>query len=145
MVSNRSEPQSTRLLVVDDQPELAGLLKTVLDEEGYTVTLCTDSRQALAMIAQVRPAALILDVLMPEVDGFAVLRQLRMTPEGQRLPVILMSGAWRAHEKQREIGTTTDVAPTIVLPKPFEWDDLDRILRQLGILPFHTPGVASSR
>jgi len=44
-----------------------------------------------------------------------------------------MSAAWRTHEKQRHIGTTIDVAPTIVLPKPFELAELDRCLHQLGV------------
>lgn len=129
------EQQGTRILVVDDQPELAELIKTVLGEEGYVVSVCTDGRQAMTMIEQEKPAAVILDVMMPETDGFEVLRQLRTKPAGQRLPVVLMSGAWRRNEKQRQIGTTSDIAPTIVLPKPFELVDLERCLRQLGISP----------
>ncbi len=130
-----SDPQGTRILVVDDQPELAELIKTVLGEEGYIVSVCTDGREAMRMIEEEVPAAMILDVMMPETDGFEVLRQLRMNPVGQRLPVILMSGAWRRNEKQRHIGTTMDIAPTVVLPKPFELVDLDRCLRQLGVTP----------
>jgi CheY-like chemotaxis protein len=129
------ESQGTRILVVDDQPELAELIKTVLGEEGYDVTVCTEGRQAIAIIEQERPSAIILDVMMPETDGFEVLRQLRTNPAGQRVPVILMSGAWRRNEKQRQIGTTLEIAPTIVLPKPFELVDLERCLRQLGITP----------
>ncbi len=128
-------PQGTRILVVDDQPELAELIKTVLGEEGYVVSVCTDGREAMRMIESERPAAMILDVMMPETDGFEVLRQLRMNPVGERMPVILMSGAWRRNEKQRQIGTTMDIAPTVVLPKPFELVDLDRCLRQLGVTP----------
>ena len=87
------------------------------------------------MIEAEMPAAVILDIMMPETDGFEVLRQLRTNPIGQRLPVILMSGAWRRNEKSRQIGATMEIAPTIILPKPFELVDLDRCLRQLGITP----------
>ena len=135
MPPQKPESQGTRILVVDDQPELAELIKTVLGEEGYEVSVCTDGRQAIGMIEEEKPAAIILDVMMPETDGFEVLRQLRTNPNGQRLPVILMSGAWRRNEKQRQIGTTLEIAPTIVLPKPFELVDLERCLRQLGISP----------
>ncbi len=128
-------PQGTRILVVDDQPELAELIKNVLGDEGYLVTVCTDGREAIRLVEEEMPAAMILDVMMPETDGFEVLRQVRTNPVGQRLPVILMSGAWRRNEKQRQIGTTLDIAPTIVLPKPFELVDLDRCLRQLGVAP----------
>ncbi len=135
MPPRKLDSQGTRILVVDDQPELAEFIKTVLGEEGYIVSVCTDGRKAVSMIAEEKPAAVILDVMMPETDGFEVLRQLRTSPAGQRLPVILMSGAWRRNEKQRQIGATSDIAPTIVLPKPFELSDLDRCLRQLGVLP----------
>jgi CheY-like chemotaxis protein len=128
-------PQGTRILVVDDQPELAELIKTVLGEEGYEVSVCTDGRAAIQAMEKEMPAALILDIMMPETDGFEVLRQLRTNPIGQRLPVILMSGAWRRNEKSRHIGATMEIAPTVVLPKPFELVDLDRCLRQLGITP----------
>lgn len=136
-----SEQQGTRILVVDDQPELAELIKTVLGEEGYNVSVCTDGREAISRIEQEKPAAVILDVMMPDTDGFEVLRQLRTNPAGQRLPVILMSGAWRRNEKQRQIGTTLEIAPTIVLPKPFELVDLERCLRQLGISPAMANGA----
>ena len=135
MPPRKLDSQGTRILVVDDQPELAEFIKTVLGEEGYIVSVCTDGRKAVSMIVEEKPAAVILDVMMPETDGFEVLRQLRTSPAGQRLPVILMSGAWRRNEKQRQIGATGDIAPTIVLPKPFELSDLDRCLRQLGVLP----------
>ncbi len=135
MPVRNGEPQGTRILVVDDQPELAELIKTVLGEEGYVVSVCTDGREAIRMIESEMPAAVILDIMMPETDGFEVLRQLRTNPIGQRLPVILMSGAWRRNEKSRQIGATMEIAPTIVLPKPFELIDLDRCLRQLGITP----------
>lgn len=133
MPVRKTQPQHTRLLIVDDQPDLADMLSHVLTDEGYDVTVCTDGREALRYINTVQPAALILDVVMPDTDGFTILRQLRRNPAGQHLPVVLMSGAWRIHEKQRQVGTTLDIAPTIVLPKPFELAELDRCLQQLGV------------
>ncbi len=127
------QPRRTRLLIVDDQPDLADMLSHVLTDEGYDVTVCNDGSQALRYIRDVQPAALILDVMMPETDGFTVLRQLRSDPSGRQLPVVLMSGAWRAHEKRRQAGTTLDIAPTVVLPKPFELAELDHCLQQLGV------------
>lgn len=126
-------PERTRILIVDDQRELADMLSNVLADEGYDVTVCSDGRDAIRCIKEFQPAALILDIMMPETDGFEVLRQLRNDPTGRRLPVVLMSAAWRSNEKQRQIGTTLDIAPTVVLPKPFELAELDRCLRQLGV------------
>jgi CheY-like chemotaxis protein len=133
MSVQNSRPERTRILIVDDQRELADMLSHVLTDEGYDVTVCSDGREAVDCVKRVQPAALILDVMMPETDGFEVLRQLRGDPSGRKLPVVLMSAAWRSHEKQRHIGTTLDIAPTVVLPKPFELAELDRCLRQLGI------------
>ncbi len=133
MPVHKSGSERTRILIVDDQRELADMLSHVLQDEGYDVTVCSDGRVAMKCVKDFQPAALILDVMMPETDGFEVLRQLRNDPSGRRLPVVLMSAAWRSHEKQRHIGTTLDVAPTVVLPKPFELAELDRCLRQLGV------------
>ncbi len=135
MQSPAARPQATRILVVDDQNDLANVISTFLTEEGYEVTICNDGREALLKIREINPAALVLDIMMPETDGFEVLRQLRLSDSGKRLPVVLMSAAWRSSEKHREIGTTFDIAPTLVLPKPFDLQDLDRSLRQMGIAP----------
>ncbi len=133
MPVQKSGTERTRILIIDDQRELADMLSHALEDEGYHVTVCSDGREAMKCVKDLQPAALILDVMMPETDGFEVLRQLRNDPGGRRLPVVLMSAAWRSHEKQRHIGTTLDIAPTVVLPKPFELAELDRCLRQLGI------------
>lgn len=123
----------TRILVVDDQPDLADMLSHALSDQGYEVTTCHSGREALDMIKTLQPAAVLLDVMMPETDGFAVLRELRTDPAVQDLPVILMSAAWRSQEKQRHIGSSLSLAPTVVLPKPFELAELDRCLQQLGV------------
>lgn len=133
MPVRRIDPERTRILIVDDQRELTEMLATVLIDEGYDVKVCDDGREAIKCIEDFDPAAMILDVMMPETDGFEVLRQLRSDPTGRKLPVVLMSAAWRANEKQRHVGTTSDIAPTVVLPKPFELAELDRCLRQLGV------------
>jgi two-component system OmpR family response regulator len=129
----RSQIQRTKILVVDDQHDLADMLSHALTDQGYDVTTCTSGREAVAMIKILQPAAVLLDVMMPETDGFAVLRELRSNTFGERLPVILMSAAWRTQEKQRHVGSTLSIAPTVVLPKPFALADLDKCLQQLGV------------
>jgi CheY-like chemotaxis protein len=129
----RSQIQRTKILVVDDQHDLADMLSHALTDQGYEVTTCTSGREAVGMIRTLQPAVVLLDVMMPETDGFAVLRELRSNAFGERLPVILMSAAWRTQEKQRHVGSTLSVAPTVVLPKPFALADLDKCLQQLGV------------
>jgi CheY-like chemotaxis protein len=123
------------ILIVDDDPLLADMLEAVLADAGYTVKLCLDSREAVQHVAELRPMALLLDIRMPEVDGWTVLRAVRRTPTGARLPVVLMSGAWRTGDQQRDIGGTPRLDPTIALPKPFELHDLHTALRRMGVHP----------
>lgn len=127
------QPQRPRILVVDDDPNLARLLSDALNAEGYDVEIWADSVSVLQQTRDFRPAAVILDVVMRGTDGFAILRELRNSPHGRRLPVVLTSGAWRIHEKQREIGATRTEAPTVVLPKPFNLQELERCLHMLGV------------
>ena len=121
--------QPRRILVVDDDQALANMIAQVLQDEGYDVVCCCDSREARQQVLDLHPSALVLDVVMPNMDGWSVLREVRKEPHGKDLPVVLMSAAWRPQEKQREIGTTHRIAPTVSLPKPFELSELDRCLR----------------
>ncbi len=125
--------QRPLILIVDDDSTFADLVGRVLAEDNYDVAICCDSREAVQRMRELHPDAMILDIMMPGADGWSVLRDLRATVEGRDLPVVLISGSWRPHERQREIGGTTRIAPTVVLPKPFELRDLEHCLRQLKL------------
>ncbi len=84
-------PQGTRILVVDDQPELAELIKTVLGEEGYEVSVCTDGRAAIQAIEKEMPAALILDIMMPKMNGVEVCKILRSKSEYNNTLIIFLT------------------------------------------------------
>ena len=124
-----------RTLIVDDMPLARELIKESLagETDFEIIGECEDGGDAINAIKTLKPDLVFLDVQMPETDGFAVLRELRNDPASQQLPVILMSAAWRTQEKQRHIGSTLSVAPTVVLPKPFALADLDKCLQQLGV------------
>jgi DNA-binding response OmpR family regulator len=129
-------PSAARpILIVDDDAGLAALIATALTRDGFAVATCADSREALRQVDALHPLAIILDVRMPHLDGWSVLRALRATPAGSRLPVVLVSGAWRAVERHHQIGATTTITPTVVLPKPFALDDLTRSLHALHVVP----------
>lgn len=81
------------VLVIDDQPELAELLQTILEDDGYAVELCTEARQALAQIFAVKPDLIMLDVRMPGADGWQILKALRENSATSEIPVIMMSAA----------------------------------------------------
>ena len=79
------------VLVVDDEFGVAEVLDAILTDEGYRVITATNGRQALARIAEQRPDLMLLDYMMPVLDGVAVLRALSADPAASTLPVIVMS------------------------------------------------------
>ena len=81
-------PASRPILVVDDDVKIVRLVRTYLERAGYRVVEATDGRTALSAIALEAPALVVLDVMLPEVDGLAVLRAVRRT---DRTPVIIVS------------------------------------------------------
>ncbi len=79
------------VLVVDDEFGVAEVLDAILTDEGYRVVTATNGRQALARIAEQPPDLILLDYMMPILDGVAVLRALSADPAAQNLPVVVMS------------------------------------------------------
>ena len=79
------------ILVVDDEPTLLAVVAEVLREEGYTVIEAGSGHAALAVLAQTRPALVILDVMMPGMDGPATRGQMRAHPNGAGVPIVFAS------------------------------------------------------
>jgi PAS domain S-box-containing protein len=83
--------QRGRLLVVDDEAHVVDLVRQLLEGEPYEVLAATDGQEALQVIAQQRPDIVLLDLLMPRLDGFAVIEQLRQEPRYRQLPIIVFT------------------------------------------------------
>ena len=79
------------VLIVDDVPDNLSLLHDALDEAGYTVLVATDGPSALARARQARPAIVLLDAMMPGMDGFEVARRLKAAPETAAIPIVFMT------------------------------------------------------
>lgn len=88
-----SSPVSGRILVVDDQPANLRVVSSLLSRHGYEVTTAADGAEALALLADLRPDLLLLDMLMPNMDGFALLGEIKQIPELLRLPVVFLTVA----------------------------------------------------
>jgi DNA-binding response OmpR family regulator len=80
------------ILVVDDDPTTCALTTTILEREGYRTRYCTNGKDALAVVAAEQVSLLLLDIMMPGMDGFEVCTALRTTEKGKRLPIILLTG-----------------------------------------------------
>ena len=87
-LTERSVNHDARILVVDDKSDIANLLGTVLREEGFSVRVVTDSRQALEVFNSFRPDLVSIDVMMPSVDGISLCLQLRKESD---VPILFVS------------------------------------------------------
>lgn len=115
-------PSADYVLVVDDDPDMVEIILLVLRDAGYEATSVANGKQALEVIAQRMPALLLLDMMMPVMDGWECGRILR-TRYGQDLPIVVITAAEHAAARGAEIGADA------VLPKPF---DLGELLKVVG-------------
>ena len=90
-----------RILVVDDLPQNIKLLEAILAPRGYAVIEATSGEEALAAIAKERPDLVLLDVVMPGIDGYETCRRLRADPSPRVLPVIMVTASGDAAERCR--------------------------------------------
>ena len=116
---------SMRVLVIEDEPDLLTVLAASLREQGYAVDTATDGRDGLFKAVDGRYDALVLDVMLPVMDGWNVLRQLRT--EGHAVPVLVLT----ARDALRDRVTGLDLGADDYLVKPFELDELHARLRAL--------------
>jgi DNA-binding response OmpR family regulator len=114
----------SRVLVVDDDPAIRRILSQTLELEDYEVTGAADGEEALEMISGEMPDVVILDVMMPRMHGFDVLRQIRHNPETADLPVILLTAKSSAEDTWEGWREGVDYYMT----KPFDVEELIRFL-----------------
>ena len=114
-----------RILVVDDDRAVRESLRRSLSFNGYTVDLAVDGVDALEKVAASRPDALVLDVMMPRLDGLEVCRRLRST--GDDLPILVLT----ARDSVSERVAGLDAGADDYLPKPFALEELLARLRAL--------------
>jgi DNA-binding response OmpR family regulator len=120
----------TKILVIDDDARDRGLLVAVLEEKGYEVICADNSRVGLMLCHQRPPDAVVLDLDMPGIDGFSILRQLRILHP--TLPVVVFSG----HSPQEVEEETLNQGATAFIQKAFSLDLLGSALRE--VLPSPT-------
>jgi two-component system OmpR family response regulator len=124
-------PGATRVLVVDDEPAIAELISTALGYAGYQVTRAATGFEALASAESFRPELVVLDVMLPDLDGFEVVRRLRS--EGRRTPVVFLTAKDATEDKVRGLTLGGDDYVT----KPFSLEELlarvEAVLRRSGV------------
>lgn len=119
-----------RILVCDDDELLVDLLTYRLAAKGYDVTSARDGGEALERIAQETPDAVVLDAMMPVVDGFEVLRRIREDRTTAHVPVLMLS----ARKQERDIVGALELGASDFVVKPFIPEELlARLARLLGL------------
>jgi two-component system OmpR family response regulator len=95
-----------RVLVVDDEPNIVFLVESALDLAGYETSRATTGREALDAVKEFRPDVIVLDVMLPDIDGFTVLRRLRERPS--TVPVIFLTARTAVDDRVRGLTTGGD-------------------------------------
>jgi len=111
---------SSRILVVDDTPANIQTLAAILKDKGYQISVATNGKQALEVVARVQPDLILLDVMMPEMDGFETCRRLKASEQWRQIPVIFLTAKTETADLVRgfELGAVDYVA------KPFNAPEL---------------------
>ena len=83
---------SQRILVVDDEMDLRTFISTLLESNGYNVTVAENGEQGMSKVRERKPALITLDVMMPKESGIKMYRDIKVNPEYQDVPVLIISG-----------------------------------------------------
>ncbi len=116
---------SLKILIADDEPNIVISLEYLMKREGFQVSVARDGAEALAMIADDPPDLLLLDAMMPNVDGFEVLQTLQGQPERPKVIMLTAKGRESDVEKGRALGADDYVV------KPFSTGELVERVRRL--------------
>jgi class 3 adenylate cyclase len=111
---------SSRILVVDDTPANLQALSATLKEKGYQVSVATNGKQALEAVGRVRPDLILLDVMMPEMDGFEACRRLKSSEATSDIPIIFLT----ARTETEDIVKGFELGAVDYVPKPFNAHEL---------------------
>ncbi|MBK8903235.1 MAG: response regulator [Anaerolineaceae bacterium] len=118
---------SWSVLVVDDEPLTQDLLRLMLEPAGFRVTGAEHGLEALQKVQESKPDIMILDVMMPHMDGLTVCRKIRSNPQTADLPIVMLSG--KTHLNAVEEGM--EAGANRYLAKPMSRNDLIQSLREV--------------
>ena len=131
-VNAPAEREGARVLVVDDEPSIVDAISMTLRHQGYSVEAAETGKDALAMVTKWRPDVIVLDVMLPDVDGFEVAR--RLSADNEPVPILFLSALDNTEDKVR--GLT--IGGYDYVTKPFSLEELiarlRNILRRVGAL-----------
>jgi two-component system, OmpR family, alkaline phosphatase synthesis response regulator PhoP len=122
MLCNRvgAEVKNKTVVVAEDDRNICEMLGFLLEQDGYTVHLAIDGEQAYDIVSKVKPDLLLLDIMMPVVDGYEVLRKMKSLNELKDIPVVMLT----AKGKDSEVDMGIELGAEDYIVKPFSPIDL---------------------
>jgi two-component system, OmpR family, phosphate regulon response regulator PhoB len=123
----RATKAKPTILVVEDDSDSLYVLKNILSTKGYRVLEASDGEEALVVVETRKLNLILLDLQLPKLDGFGVIRRLRANANFENLPIVMMT----ACEPEKFRGTAIAAGCYDFLPKPLDFDLLDAVLDQL--------------
>lgn len=125
-MSLQDAPKADRILAVDDTSDNLFLIQALLEDDGYEVSLAEDGETALAQIAQSPPDLILLDVMMPGLDGYEVTRRIRQNVELPFIPILLITAYRRS-----SVVEGLDAGANDFIRKPVDVEELSARVRAL--------------
>ena len=123
------EKNQPRILLAEDDHNLGNILKNFLDVKGYTTTLCINGQEAVDIFQKKEFDFCILDIMMPDIDGYEVCRKLKLNPNTSHIPVIFVT----ARTGQEHIERGLSLGAQGYITKPFKPDELiDKLAEVTG-------------
>ena len=129
MTSTLAPDTDLSVLVVDDEPQVVWVLQFTLETQGYATISARDGAAALEAIDLFHPKLVLLDIMMPTLDGWGVLEELMKLPEERRPRVVVVS----ALSSLRDRAKAAELGADAYIPKPFDVDDLIGVVHDLAI------------
>lgn len=117
-----------KVLVCDDERHIVRLIQVNLERQGYTVVTAYDGKEGLEKIRSEKPDLVVLDVMMPYMDGFEVLKNLRKEPETESIPVIMLT----AKAQDKDVFEGYHYGADMYLTKPFNPIELVTFVKRIG-------------
>lgn len=128
---------SKKILVVDDEPEIVSLLSEFLGNAGFQIITAVDGQMALDKVSEAPPDLLLMDIMLPKVDGWLVCQKLKADEKFKKIPIILISGMLTGDSSADLLVEKCDY----LIAKPFEMQKLLRKVRELTQTPSPQPTV----
>ena len=117
--------EKIKILSVDDEPEVLESLAELLDGAGFQVKSSGDAQEALQIAKEYQPDAIVLDIIMPQMDGYQFCRHLKENRETENIPVVFLTGV----DPQDDSGKSFAAGGHLFVKKPFHIEELVEVIK----------------